>query len=259
MTRMHDFLKKRGTALFEIALLIVLTVCVVLYAQGRIFPPEREELLTASGVCRSTEYSRIALERDGKPLGSFKLDEKIEPKAAQLLRSIALGDEVELLYIDDEDCTVMELSVNGETLLSYDRASAMWHKDTVWTVGTILLAVVGALLALGGVAAVTVWKAKRKAARERAEAVRNAEDAAREELRYYARVRYGESERQALEAYITDAFGAVRRVYYELDEEVPHIDLAVCEPGKRRPLYTVTTLGLVCPRNWRSATSPLWS
>lgn len=240
MNSVRGFLKKRGSVLFELALLIALTVCVVLYAQSRLFPPEREDLLAVSGECRSTEYNRIALERGGEPLGSFELDERIEPNAGQLLRSIELGDEIALLYIDDTDCTVMELTVNGEVLLTYDRASAMWSQNTAWTVGTILLAIVGALLALGGVAAVVVWKAKRKAAQERA----TAEDAAREELRLYAKVRYSEREQRALEAYLCDAFGSIGRVYYEMDEEVPHIDLVVCEPEKRWPLYTVSTLGL---------------
>ena len=240
MNAMRTFWKERGRALFALLLLIALTVCAVLYAQSRIFPPKKEALLAVSGVCRSTEYGRIALERDGEALGSYKLDERVEPDAGRLLRSIEPGDEAELLYIDDEDRTVMELTVNGETLLTYDRASAMWSQSTARTAGTILLGVVGALLALAGAAAAAVWKGKRKTARVRAEA----EDAVREELRLYAGVRYGEDERRAIEAYIADAFGPVGRVYYELDGDVPHIDLAVCEPGRGRPLYTAATVGL---------------
>lgn len=240
MKKGRDFWKKHGTGGFEVTLLIVLTVCVVLYAQSRLFPPEKDELLTASGTCRATEYSRVALEQDGELLGSYKLDERVEPNAAQLLRGIDIGDEITLLYVDDEDRTVMELSVNGETRLTYDRASAMWSKDTAWTIGVVLLAVVGALLALGGVVAVVWWKNRREIARRRAEA----EERATVYKNFLVDIRYTDEERQGIESYLADAFGPVARIYYELDADTPHIDLAVCEPSEGRPLYTLTTLGM---------------
>lgn len=240
MTKMQDFLKKKGTVLFEITLLIVLTVCVVLYAQSLLFPPEKDELLTASGTCRSTEYSRVSLEQDGAPMGSFKLDERVEPNAAQLLRGIEIGDEITLLYIDDEERTVMELSVNGETRLSYDRASAMWSKDTAWTIGIVLLAVVGGIVALGGVVAAVWWKNRREIARQRAAA----EEKAAEYRSFIADIHYSDEERAGIESYLADAFGPVARIYYELDADTPRIDMAVCEPTEGRPLYTITTLGM---------------
>lgn len=237
---MKAFWKKRGCSIFECALLIAAVVGVIVYAQNHLFPPAREDLSAASGTCRATEYSRVALERDGELLGSYKLNERVEPNAAQLLRGIEIGDEITLLYIDDEDRTVMELAVNGELLLTYDRASAVWYKRLTETAGTVLLVVAAVLLMLGGIVAVVYWKNRREIARRRAAA----EEKAAVYGRLLADIHYTDEERQGIEAYLADAFGPVARVYYEMDADTPHIDLAVCEPTEGRPLYTLTTLGM---------------
>lgn len=234
---MKAFWEKRWRAALECALLLAAVVGVILYAQSHLLPPTREALSAASGTCRSTEYHRVALERDGELLGSFKIDERVEPDAGQLLRGIAHGDEITLLYIDDEDRTVMELRVNGELLLPYDRASAMWYKSLAETAGTVLLAV---LLVLGGIVAAVYWKNRREFAQQRAAA----EEKAAVYSRLIADIHYTDEERQGIESYLADAFGPVARIYYELDDNTPHIDLAVCEPTAGRPLYTLTTLGM---------------
>lgn len=237
---MKEFWKKRWRAALRCALLLAVVIGVLLYARSQLFPPAREKLLAASGTCRSTEYHRVALERDGELLGSFRLDERVEPNAGQLLRGIEHGDEITLLYIDDEDRTVMELCANGEMLLPYDRASAMWYKSLAETAGTALLTVLAVLLALGGIVAAVYWKNRREIAQQRTAA----EEKAAVYSRLIADVHYTDEERQGIEAYLADAFGPVARIYYELDADTPHIDLAVCEPTAGRPLYTLTTLGM---------------
>lgn len=245
MREMQKFFQKNfaGLNVLEWYLLFAVLVCAILWLFARFSPPEYAELLTASGQCRVPESRTVYdlyVENNGEVSGPYQLDDRIVPNAGQIIRDIEQGTQVELLYIDGEDCTVMELTVNGEEWVSYDRALAMWYKNTSGVMGTALLTVVVVVVMLGGMVAVVYWKNRRKAAQERV----TAEDAAREELRLYAKIRYSADEQGALEAYVTDAFGPVGRVYYELDAEVPHIDLVVCEPCKRRPLYTVTTLGL---------------
>lgn len=250
MRSIRQFFIKHGRALFEAALCIALVACIVLYAQSRLFPPAREELLAVSGQCRVPESRTVYdlyVENSGEVSGPYKLDDRIVPNAGQIIRDIEQGAQAELLYIDDEDCTVMELTVNGEELLSYDRALAMWYQEIPWTSGTALLTVVVVVVMLGGVAAAVCWKNRRRAAQERRETEERraaAEESRRRLRRQLAKVHYSDEELHALEGYVEESFGRVVRTYYEFDPDIPKVDLIVCAPSKGRALYTVTTFGL---------------
>lgn len=252
MRSIRQFFQKSfaGLNILEWYLLFAALVCAILWLFARFSPPEYAELLTASGQCRVPESRTVYelyVENSGEVSGPYELDDQLVPNAGQLIRDIEQGAQVELLYIDGEDSTIMELTVDGEEWVSYDRVLAMWYKNTSGIMGTALLTVVVVVVMLGCMVAVVYWKNRRRAARERREAEERrtaAEESRRRLRRQLAKVHYSDEELHALEAYVEESFGRVARTYYEFDPDVPKVDLVVCAPSKGRALYTVTTFGL---------------
>ena len=90
-----------------------------------------------------------------------------------------------------------------------------------------------------------------RAARERAEHDRAAQAApeqppAEEKKRLVSGVQspYSAEEREALERYYEEAFGPIRRIFYDADNREPRIDITVSEPTEDRRFYTLSTVGM---------------